>query len=63
MAWVNPDGSSSSTGIIIGCVVGALILLALAAIGVFVWKKRSSGYKKTGSEYIYSCFTQSCECN
>ncbi|KAJ8245670.1 hypothetical protein GJAV_G00273200 [Gymnothorax javanicus] len=42
---INPDDSGSSTGIIIGCVAGALLLLA--AIGVFMWKKRSSGYGKT----------------
>ncbi|KAJ8273743.1 hypothetical protein GJAV_G00105040 [Gymnothorax javanicus] len=45
---INPDGSGSSTGIIIGCVVGALILLA-AIIGVVMWKKRSSGYGKTST--------------
>uniref|UniRef100_A0A0E9RKD9 Uncharacterized protein n=1 Tax=Anguilla anguilla TaxID=7936 RepID=A0A0E9RKD9_ANGAN len=33
-------------GVIIGCVVGNLIL-ALAVIGVVIWKKRSSGYKTT----------------
>ncbi|KAJ8273733.1 hypothetical protein GJAV_G00104920 [Gymnothorax javanicus] len=44
---INPDGSGSSTGIIIGCVVGALILLA--AIGVFMWKKRSSDYGRTST--------------
>uniref|UniRef100_A0A0E9XZ67 Uncharacterized protein n=1 Tax=Anguilla anguilla TaxID=7936 RepID=A0A0E9XZ67_ANGAN len=34
--------------IIIGCVVGALILI-LAVIGVVIWKMRSSGYKTTNS--------------
>nr|UVJ66135.1 MHC class I antigen [Anguilla japonica] len=42
------NGSSPLMGIIIGCVVGAL-LLALAVIGVVIWKKRSSGYGKTGT--------------
>ncbi|KAJ8245157.1 hypothetical protein GJAV_G00274590 [Gymnothorax javanicus] len=46
---INPDGSGSSMGIIIGCVVGALVLLTIAAIGVFMWKKRSSGYGKTST--------------
>ncbi|XP_035284146.1 major histocompatibility complex class I-related gene protein-like isoform X3 [Anguilla anguilla] len=42
------NGSSPPMGIIIGCVVGALILI-LAVIGVLIWKKRSSGYKTTNT--------------
>nr|UVJ66137.1 MHC class I antigen [Anguilla japonica] len=40
--------SSPPMGVIIGCVVGALILI-LAVIGVVIWKKRSSGYKTTNT--------------
>ncbi|KAJ8273755.1 hypothetical protein GJAV_G00105160, partial [Gymnothorax javanicus] len=50
---INPDDSGCSTGIIISCVVGAL-LLALTAIGVFMWKERSSDYKKTSTAGIKS---------
>ncbi|KAJ8379223.1 hypothetical protein SKAU_G00000010 [Synaphobranchus kaupii] len=39
----NPDGSSPPMGVIIGCVVGALLLALIAIGGVYVWKKRSSG--------------------
>ncbi|XP_035284140.1 BOLA class I histocompatibility antigen, alpha chain BL3-7-like isoform X5 [Anguilla anguilla] len=42
------NGSSPPMGIIIGCVVGALILI-LAVIGVLIWKKRSSGYRTTNT--------------
>ncbi|XP_035286864.1 H-2 class I histocompatibility antigen, Q8 alpha chain-like isoform X2 [Anguilla anguilla] len=39
----NPDGNSPPKGVIIGCVVGALILaLTLAVIGFVIWKKRRS---------------------
>ncbi|KAJ8273815.1 hypothetical protein GJAV_G00105820 [Gymnothorax javanicus] len=59
-AQVNHD-SSSSTGTIIGWVVGALILflllLALAAIGVFKWKRRCSDIFRSHS--IMMC-TGSC---
>ncbi|KAJ8273810.1 hypothetical protein GJAV_G00105770 [Gymnothorax javanicus] len=54
-AHVNPEGSSSSTGVIIGCVVGALLLVLLLAIaviiGVFMRNRRSSvpGYGQTSS--------------
>ncbi|KAJ8362270.1 hypothetical protein AAFF_G00386620 [Aldrovandia affinis] len=44
----NPDGSGPSMGVIIGCVVGVL-LLALAVVGVVVWKKRGAGYGKTNT--------------
>nr|AYC61987.1 class I histocompatibility antigen A2 [Anguilla japonica] len=42
------NGSSPPMGVIIGCVLGALILI-LAVIGVVIWKKRSSGYKTTNT--------------
>ncbi|KAJ8377870.1 hypothetical protein AAFF_G00250210 [Aldrovandia affinis] len=38
-----------SMGVIIGCVVGVLLLLALAVVGVVVWKKRGAGYGKTNT--------------
>ncbi|KAJ8372138.1 hypothetical protein AAFF_G00294530 [Aldrovandia affinis] len=45
----NPDGSGPSMGVIIGCVLGGL-LLALAVVGVVVWrKKRGAGYGKTNT--------------
>ncbi|XP_035284154.1 popy class I histocompatibility antigen, alpha chain E-like isoform X2 [Anguilla anguilla] len=42
------NDSSPPMGVIIGCVVGALILI-LAVIGVVIWKKRSSSYKTTNT--------------
>ncbi|KAJ8335315.1 hypothetical protein SKAU_G00409540 [Synaphobranchus kaupii] len=36
-------------GVIIGCVVGALLLALIAIGGVYVWKKRSSGYGKANA--------------
>ncbi|KAG5843022.1 hypothetical protein ANANG_G00184080 [Anguilla anguilla] len=44
----NSDIKTAPMGVIIGCVVGALILI-LAVIGVVIWKKRSSGYGKTST--------------
>ncbi|KAG5843025.1 hypothetical protein ANANG_G00184110 [Anguilla anguilla] len=37
------NGSSPPMGIIIGCVVGALILILAVIGGVVMWRKRSSG--------------------
>nr|AYC61986.1 class I histocompatibility antigen A1 [Anguilla japonica] len=41
--------SSPPMGVIIGCVLGALILILALVIGVVIWKKRSSGYKTTNT--------------
>ncbi|KAJ8273809.1 hypothetical protein GJAV_G00105760 [Gymnothorax javanicus] len=54
---VNLDGSGSSTGIIIGCVVGALILFA---IGVFMWNRRSSALCLSIPGYRTTSYTVSC---
>ncbi|XP_064205011.1 BOLA class I histocompatibility antigen, alpha chain BL3-7-like isoform X15 [Anguilla rostrata] len=53
----NPDDSSPPMGIIIGCVVGALILI-LAVIGVVIWKKRSSSYKTTNREELEESYSK-----
>ncbi|XP_061110028.1 patr class I histocompatibility antigen, A-108 alpha chain-like isoform X2 [Conger conger] len=39
----------SSVGIIIGCVVLGALLLIIAVIAVFIWRKRTSGYGKTST--------------
>ncbi|XP_064175874.1 major histocompatibility complex class I-related gene protein-like isoform X2 [Anguilla rostrata] len=41
--------SSPPMGIIIACVLGALILILAIIGGVVIWKKRSSGYKTTNT--------------
>ncbi|KAJ8267380.1 hypothetical protein COCON_G00125520 [Conger conger] len=43
--------SENSMGIIIGCVLGALLLI-IAVIAVVLWKKRTSGYGRSNSEYF-----------
>ncbi|XP_061109993.1 major histocompatibility complex class I-related gene protein-like isoform X5 [Conger conger] len=42
------SNKESSMGIIIGCVLGALLLI-IAVIAVVLWKKRTSGYGKTST--------------